>query len=183
MRKQVTDDGVQASSLRQASPSPRPDVAATASSIAPLSRQPFQLPDQSAEENPWANVGESSAGRSRKKNATIGGKEAAAADKATEALKKQKNSKTQAAKDRIADDARVDIDATGVTAGSASKANAAKTGLPLEKAEDEDEASDEELGPSRIPKAFKQRDLVAQAFAGDNVISVSTNSSISWQSN
>jgi hypothetical protein len=36
------------------------------------------------------------------------------------------------------------------------------------------EGSDEEFeaGPSAVPKAFKQRDLVAQAFAGDNVIEV-----------
>lgn len=135
-------------------------------SIRPL----FSAPATQEESNPWAELGgEGTGGRARKRNTEVNVKTASAVDKANLALKKQEKTKTREAKTRAADDAAVDIDldSAALLKGKAK----AKTSLALS----DDEGSDEEFGtgPSAVPKAFKQRDLVAQAFAGDNVIEVS----------
>lgn len=90
------------------------------------------------------------------------------------ALKKQEKSKTREAKNRAADDAAVDIelDSAALLKGKGKP----KNGLALSDGEDSDQDEEFETGPSHVPKAFKQRDLVAQAFAGDNVIEVSKSS-------
>ncbi|KAK4683749.1 U3 small nucleolar RNA-associated protein 14, partial [Tremellales sp. Uapishka_1] len=90
--------------------------------------------------NPWLNAS-SASGPSRKRNALLN-QNSSAADKTTKALKKL--TKQQEAGDDV-----VEIDITGGPAGS----------------EDEDD-----LMPINGVKAFKQRDLVAEAFAGDNVV-------------
>jgi U3 small nucleolar RNA-associated protein 14 len=123
----------------------------------------YSTAGQSVTLNPWLNVGSGTVVQSRKKNALMVGKDGSAASRATEALRKQKNVKTSQAKLQLLDDARVEID---------SNMNQTKT-LPLDV--DSDDEGDHELENVRKgPKAFSQRDLVAQAFAGDNVVEVST---------
>ena len=101
--------------------------------------------------NPWLTAAEGSTARARKTNTTK--------DKASLYLSKTKSSKTDDAKERLADDARVDIDLD-------SQALLPRKKMPLaEESEDEEEEI-------QGRQAFKQRDLVAQAFAGDNVIEV-----------
>lgn len=138
-------------------------------SIRPL----FQAPPAEQEANPWAELGSSSTGgRARKNNTESNFKTASAVDKANNALKKQEKSKTREAKNKAADDAAVelDLDAPALLKGKGKP----KSGLALSDGEQSDPDEDFETGPSNVPKAFKQRDLVAQAFAGDNVIEVSS---------
>jgi U3 small nucleolar RNA-associated protein 14 len=86
-------------------------------------------------------------------------------------LKKQERSKTREAKNKAADDAAVDID---LDSAALLKGNPkSKQSLALSDGEGSDQDDEFETAPSNVPKAFKQRDLVAQAFAGDNVIEVS----------
>ncbi len=77
------------------------------------------------------------------------------------ALKKAKTNKSTEGRDKASDDARVDID---LATDSLISKKAPAIG------EEDDESSDDELTHATGVKAFKQRDLVAEAFAGDNVI-------------
>jgi hypothetical protein len=102
-------------------------------------------------ENPWLVASASSAGPSRKQNVTVQSKDAKAADKTARAVKKR----TRAGADEGRDD-EVDIEVDGK----------ALLGSTVTRNADDDESEDEMVG------AFAQRDLVAQAFAGDNVVEV-----------
>lgn len=136
-------------------------------SIRPL----FKAPVEAEEANPWAELGSTgTGGRARKRNTEVNVKTASAVDKANLALQKQEKSKTREAKNRAADDAAVDIDlnSAALLKGKSKPTNP----LALSDGEGSDHDEDFEAGPSNVPKAFKQRDLVAQAFAGDNVIEV-----------
>lgn len=136
-------------------------------SIRPL----FKAPAPQEESNPWAELGgEGTGGRARKRNTEVNVKTASAVDKANLALKKQEKTKTREAKNRAADDAAVDIDLD--SAALLKGKSKAKNSLALSDGEGSDQDEEFEAGPSNVPKAFKQRDLVAQAFAGDNVIEV-----------
>lgn len=126
------------------------------------------------EENPWANLGTESVGRSRKNNVVRTGKEATQADRAMEALKKQKTTKTDAARERLAHDAEVDITIDQLPTSRRANGSVSKN-LPLRDASDDDEDA-QDGDTSKGLKAFTQRDLVASAFAGDNVIQVSLDS-------
>ncbi|GHJ89689.1 hypothetical protein NliqN6_6091 [Naganishia liquefaciens] len=134
-------------------------------SVRPL----FQAPAAEEEANPWAELGSTgTGGRARKNNKEVNFKNASAVDKANMALRKQEKSKTREAKNRAADDAAVDIDLD--SAALLKGKGKPKNGLALSDGEGSDEDEEFETGPANVPKAFKQRDLVAQAFAGDNVI-------------
>jgi U3 small nucleolar RNA-associated protein 14 len=109
--------------------------------------------------NPWL-TGAKQTGRARKNNVVIAGKDISAVDRS---VAKQKKVKAQNAKHVAVEDAEVDIDL------DPKSLLAGKKSMPLE---DGDADSDEEELNKKGPKAFKQRDLVAQAFAGDNVIEV-----------
>jgi U3 small nucleolar RNA-associated protein 14 len=88
------------------------------------------------------------------------------------------------AQDLAAEDERVEIDLDAATLGQPTKGKGKdKGGVQTKKREggggdvndgepDEDEDEDE-LMPASGVKAFSQRDLVAEAFAGDNVVEVS----------
>jgi len=84
-------------------------------------------------------------------------------------LKKRQDSKTSVAKQRVGDDAVVEIQVDGSV--SSQRKTKSETRLPLNDDSDHED-QDEESGTTRGPRAFDQRDLVAQAFAGDNVVEV-----------
>jgi len=119
--------------------------------------------------NPWANLAQDGGGQMRKKNTVVSGKGVSAADRAIEALKKRQDSKTSVAKQRVGDDAVVEIQVDGSV--SSQRKTKSETRLPLNDDSDHED-QDEESGTTRGPRAFDQRDLVAQAFAGDNVVEV-----------
>ncbi|KAJ9099810.1 hypothetical protein QFC21_003809 [Naganishia friedmannii] len=138
-------------------------------SIRPLFRASDVQTTLAEESNPWAELGSTgTGGRARKSNAEVNKKTASAVDKANEALKKQERSKTRDAKTKAADDAAVDIDLD--SAALIKGKPKSKQSLALSDGEGSDQDDEFETAPSNVPKAFKQRDLVAQAFAGDNVI-------------
>jgi U3 small nucleolar RNA-associated protein 14 len=140
--------------------------------------------------NPWLVQGAGSSSKvSRKKNNVVLGKDSTSADKSKNAIRKQLK-KTAEAKEMELDDATVDIsmenvlrivDAEGATPtlGGASKL---KRKEPIDSnntvdsayQDSGDEGSEvEELMTSRKGnKAFEQKELVALAFAGDNVVEV-----------
>lgn len=103
--------------------------------------------------NPWL-AASTSAGPSRKKNSQV------QTDKASRTL-----AKSASAKEAALEDERVDIqvDAPLTTNGKKRKGGDAGS--------DDDDDEDGML-PTGL-KGFKQRDLVAEAFAGDNVVQVS----------
>ncbi|ORY32074.1 Utp14 protein-domain-containing protein [Naematelia encephala] len=105
-------------------------------------RSPSPLPDPS--HNPWL-IQTTSAGPSRKRNLTSNTAEA----KATRALKKAAKGKEDDAGDE-----RVEISLE----------------MPKRARADDASEDEDELMPVGGVKAFKQRDLVAEAFAGDNVV-------------
>ena len=109
-------------------------------------RSPAPPPDH----NPWL-VPPVTAGPSRKRNTAA----PAPVDKASRALKKQ----AERAKGLALDDERVEISVDGAALLSVDGQN--------------EESDDDELLPVNGIKAFKQRDLVSEAFAGDNVVEVS----------
>ena len=115
--------------------------------------------------------------QSRKKNLVTGGKDAQGVDKVAAQLKKGLK-KTDEGRARERDDAEVEIDLdVGLlgpgTAAKKGKGKAAKKAAGAQPGDDEDESEDGEDDLRVGPTAFRQRDLVAQAFAGDNVIEVS----------
>ena len=119
-------------------------------------------------ENPWADVsGQASSSLTRKKNTVVISKSTSVKDKALDALNKRKSSKSVHGKQRTIDDAVVDIETGNLGAGST------RPNLPLDNDSEAEEVDPEQASTQRGPRAFDQRDLVAQAFAGDNVIEVS----------
>ncbi|WVQ98454.1 hypothetical protein IAU59_005578 [Kwoniella sp. CBS 9459] len=127
-----------------------------------------------AENNPWLVQTSSGAGPSRKRNTLVGSANAKAEDKVTRSLKK-------AAKGRDAEleDEKVEIAVDGPSLLSASGQEQQKTKNDSKKGKkvtldvdggSDDESDEDELMPVNGVKAFKQRDLVAEAFAGDNVV-------------
>lgn len=130
-----------------------------------VSKQPSA--ESSETSNPWASLAQDGGGQMRKKNTVVSGKGVSAADRAIEALKKRQESKTGIAKQRVGDDAVVEIQVDGST----SSQRKTRPDLPLNDDSDHED-QDEGSGTHRGPRAFDQRDLVAQAFAGDNVVEV-----------
>ncbi|WVR04957.1 hypothetical protein IAU60_001969 [Kwoniella sp. DSM 27419] len=113
--------------------------------------------------NPWL-VQTSGAGPSRKRNAVVGSANARAEVKSAQALKK-----AQKGRDAEIEDERVEISVDG-QGGKGKKSQQRRREVSVDGEESGEEQAEEELMPVNGVKAFKQRDLVAQAFAGDNVV-------------
>lgn len=127
------------------------------------------------ESNPWLTEASGSTKRSRKKN-VLAGKEAVGAERASVALKKNL-ARTEEARELERDDAAVEIDLNSnmLEAPKPTKGKKAVEREPSSKSQQVDHSDDEDDDdePTHGPLAIRQRDLVAQAFAGDNVIEVS----------
>ncbi|KAK8870029.1 hypothetical protein IAR55_000599 [Kwoniella newhampshirensis] len=131
------------------------------------------LSDPVLDHNPWLIPTSGTAGPSRKRNAPIGSQNAKGEEKATRALKKvTKGREAEVEDERV----EIEVDGSSLLRKKASekvnngKAKAIRQAV-TEGSEDEDEDEDgDELMPVNGVKAFKQRDLVAEAFAGDNVV-------------
>ncbi|WWC61424.1 uncharacterized protein I303_104008 [Kwoniella dejecticola CBS 10117] len=141
----------------------RPSALSKPRAPSPPIEEPF------ADHNPWL-TSTASAGPSRKRNTIVGSANAKAEDKVTRALKKAVKGK-----EAELDDEKVEISLE--TKPSADKHKNKKDKSQYSKAQvnggsDDEEDSDAELLPiaGKGIKAFQQRDLVAQAFAGDNVV-------------
>jgi U3 small nucleolar RNA-associated protein 14 len=118
-------------------------------------RDPSPLP--STEENPWL-AASSTAGPSRKRN-TVLNANSSAVEKTAVALKKAKSVNGVSSQ---VDDEAVEIETDG------NKLLQQRKRKETVASDDEDE--DELLPRKRV--GFKQRDLVSEAFAGDNVVQV-----------
>ncbi|WVO21772.1 uncharacterized protein IAS62_003085 [Cryptococcus decagattii] len=116
-----------------------------------------RVPSPSTEEsNPWL-TSTSSSGPSRKRHAQLGSQ----LSNETKAVKSIK--KASKRREDEEEDEKVDID---VEAPIASK----PMEIPSKMEEQEEDEEITDLLPASGVKAFKQRDLVAEAFAGDNVV-------------
>ncbi|KAE9395799.1 Utp14-domain-containing protein [Gymnopus androsaceus JB14] len=179
-------------------PSPPSPVTTTAPQLSrPLLSQPAQASSSSdapTDVNPWLAPSTSSGpGKSsRKKNEVVVAKDSSQTAKSKHKLKKQ-TKKTEEEKARAKDDAVVEIEMDevlvapeGQNSGSiASKTKAKGKGKgniqASSAADDSDSDSNSEVEEqekmlqtkskkSKAVKAFEQRELVARAFAGDNVV-------------
>ncbi|WRT66861.1 uncharacterized protein IL334_003824 [Kwoniella shivajii] len=131
----------------------RPSALSKPREATPPSDEPF------ADHNPWL-TNTTSAGPSRKRNTLVGSVNAKAEEKVTRAMKKAVKGK-----EAELDDEKVEITIEG-------KPSATKLNNGNDKNEEDSDSENEELMPiaGKGVKAFKQRDLVAEAFAGDNVV-------------
>lgn len=149
---------------------------------------------ETQDSNPWlaSREAESSTKAPRKKNEIVVGKGSKSQDKSQSKLKKQVK-KTEGEKEKMQADAEVEISMDNVlTLGPSSSTSAKtvgkKTVKPVDTAvaggeADSDansEVDEQEMllnlkgkGKAKGVRAFEQRDLVALAFAGDNVVRVS----------
>ncbi|EPQ61400.1 hypothetical protein GLOTRDRAFT_82774 [Gloeophyllum trabeum ATCC 11539] len=134
--------------------------------------------------NPWLSVQEAAIKGPRKKNEVIVSKNSKAIDKSRHKIQKGKLNQAET-KDKALDDSVVEIsldNALILPDGSASKGTSqhAQTSAREDIADDSDansEVSEQEealekkaAGRRKGVQAFEQRDLVALAFAGDNVV-------------
>jgi U3 small nucleolar RNA-associated protein 14 len=143
-----------------------------------------------ASENPWLAVGSSSSAKvSRRKNEVVISKESSAGVKSQASLKKRLR-KSDVAISREADDTVVEIDLSDVmvlpssTTGSQLVATSKvskgqpesdisdKAAIDVAFRHSDDEGDDVEERTQKGSKVFEQRDLVALAFAGDNIVEV-----------
>lgn len=86
---------------------------------------------------------------------------------------KKSLSKVDEAREREQDDAQVDIDPSAVSMAAPSKTvDKGKGRAQRRQADEDDDESETDDHERRGPIALRQRDLVAQAFAGDNVLEV-----------
>lgn len=138
--------------------------------------------------NPWLSAGTTAGKVSRKKNAVVVGKDSDAATVSKNALKKQQRKASEAQKE-AKEDAVVDIDVGKVLRLSVPQTqkgsntvvtDGAKVAGGFEDEEEDEEREEQEAklvarGKGKGKKGvtmFEQRELVAMAFAGDNVIAV-----------
>ncbi|KAL1758108.1 Utp14 protein-domain-containing protein [Schizophyllum commune] len=177
----------------------RPGVAASDASSVTLKSTDFVSPveegpsrfsaDVADEENPWLAPRETGAKAARKKNEVVVSKDSKALDKSRAKMEKRAK-KRQLEKEKAADEAVVEIDVTKVLTKPPEGKEKGKKEVAKEKEasataatsafDSEDDSEDEvELQEQALlkkgtknkgPTAFTQRDLVAKAFAGDNVI-------------
>lgn len=127
--------------------------------------------------NPWLNAGNGQIKKSKKKNVATLSKDSSKVDKSTDAFKKRKRNI-----DGVNDDDAVDVDinATLVQSNNSKKKQKKQKNKAQndsnndENSEFDSETSDEdaEMAGGGV-QAFKQRDLVAEAFAADDVVQVS----------
>ncbi|KDQ20262.1 hypothetical protein BOTBODRAFT_392238 [Botryobasidium botryosum FD-172 SS1] len=146
--------------------------------------QTLELSPSQEKSNPWLTPRPGATLKvSRKKNEVLVSKDSSAVDKSKNTLKK-KMDKSADAREKEQNDAVVEISmentlpvkdkgkkARPEAAGSSSKAATTATTVVDPAYQDSDDGSDAEELPldGKGNKAFKQRDLVALAFAGDNV--------------
>jgi U3 small nucleolar RNA-associated protein 14 len=159
--------------------------------------------------NPWLVLTEAPSGPSRKRNEVRMHKDADASTKSSNKLKKQ-TGKHATERERAKDDAMLEIDANNVltmpeppaqsVSGKKNKAKA-RQGVAKMSAGPSNTAQDARADDSDVPseveeqeraaegknagkgvQAFQQRDLVALAFAGDNVVQVREPHSLSLHS-
>lgn len=141
------------------------------------------LPDLAQKGNPWLSVDKTSGKRSKAKNEIMLGKNSDAATLSKNAMKKRLRKQTDAVA-QAKDDATLEIDInTVMTLPKDVAGKSRKNQVPqvtggrdqVDKAYRDDDLEDEaEVTTHRQKKvAFEQRELVARAFAGDNVIEVS----------
>ncbi|KAG8789118.1 hypothetical protein FRC15_011686 [Serendipita sp. 397] len=131
-------------------------------------------------ENPWLAV-DATSKRPRSKNSILVGKNSSAATLSKHSMNKQLQKNTESIA-RAKDDAQVEIDVNAVMTipekvGAKSKAPKAPRNNGTHSVDptlvDEDEGSEDEgeiTHNNRRSTAFEQRELVAKAFAGDNVV-------------
>ena len=135
--------------------------------------------------NPWLSTGTTAGKVSKKKNAVVVGKHSDAATLSKNALKKRQRKAAEAQKE-AKEDAIVDIDVGKVLRleGTPAQPNGSKTVITngakaaggFEEEEDDEEREEQEAKLVARGKGkkgvttFEQRELVAMAFAGDNVI-------------
>lgn len=135
-----------------------------------------RVPSPSTEEsNPWL-TSTSSSGPSRKRHAQLGSQ----LSNETKAVKSIK--KASKRREDEEEDEKVDIDVEAPIASKPmeipskmgkAKSKASAAAVTAQTAQTEEQEEDEEITdllPASGVKAFKQRDLVAEAFAGDNVV-------------
>jgi U3 small nucleolar RNA-associated protein 14 len=143
--------------------------------------------------NPWLATRESISKAPRKKNEVVVGKDSASLDKSKNKIRKQAK-KQDEEKDKARDDAALEISTDDVmildrsfdliTASSKSmqaeskvKSSNAAANAVADDSDANSEVEEQEKALQRKTKfkgvkAFEQRDLVARAFAGDNVVQV-----------
>ncbi|KAK4702289.1 U3 small nucleolar RNA-associated protein 14, partial [Phenoliferia sp. Uapishka_3] len=161
-------------------------------SASSLRQSPLTLSDSAArvEENPWLAVDDSqpSSGKvSRKMNKATVGKDSRDASRSAAKVDRHK-SKLSDAREAEKDDAQVEIDpevvlalanapsapqlTTGarMTSGGGKKVSAVAVRGDDDDSSDEDDEEQHDAQRGRGPAAFKQRELVAKAFAGDDVV-------------
>ncbi|WVW83447.1 hypothetical protein I302_105468 [Kwoniella bestiolae CBS 10118] len=159
--------GPQGTSAPQEDLSPEPAPVKRPSALSRPREPTPPIDDPLPDHNPWL-TSTSSAGPSRKRNALVGAANAKAEDKTTRALKRAVKGK-----DAELDDEKVEIslEAKSTVNGKGKNKKAAQP-VSGDAGGNSSEDEDEELMPisGKGIKAFKQRDLVAQAFAGDNVV-------------
>ncbi|KAL1742824.1 Utp14 protein-domain-containing protein [Schizophyllum fasciatum] len=159
--------------------------------VSPVEEGPSRFSAGAAnEENPWLAPRDTAAKVARKRNEVVVSKDSKTLDKSRAKMDKRAK-KQQAEKERAADEAVVEIDVTSVLSKPAEgkAAPKGKKDVSKEKAgepatasafdsegdsEDEVELQEQALLKKRKknkgPTAFAQRELVAMAFAGDNVV-------------
>lgn len=159
--------------------------------VSPLVRTRSELSNPTPQSsNPWLNQDASTSSGSKatkKANEVVIAKDSKAADKSKNKLKKSMQKRAED-REKAEDDAVVEISLDNLltsSSGASGSKTAQKAAVASKKLGDED-GSDEDLeieaqeqalalkgkGKANGVKAFEQRDLVALAFAGDNVVQV-----------
>lgn len=162
-------DAASTATLQSSHPSDLSPPASYSKPFYTISSNPTSVEDTTS--NPWLNATGSSSKISRKKN-QVSGKEASMAEKSAKNFKKSL-SKVDEAREREQDDAQVDIDPSAVSMAAPSKTvDKGKGRAQRRQADEDDDESETDDHERRGPIALRQRDLVAQAFAGDNVLEV-----------
>jgi len=143
-------------------------------------------PEVTQRENPWLTVEPVAGKRSRAKNEVMLGKNSDAATLSKNAMKKRLRKQAEAVAQEIDSNLEIDVNAimsipkddTSNKARKPKRASEPTAGHHrVDEAYHDDDVEEEDglAGPrtKNGPTAFEQRDLVARAFAGDNVIDVS----------
>ncbi|KAH9837381.1 Utp14-domain-containing protein [Rhodofomes roseus] len=175
-----------------------PSEPTSPATTSPVTQRPAPLP-LAEEVNPWLAHPEDADRPAQKRHEVIVGKNSASVEKSKNKLRKRKE-KREEAKEKAKEDAAVDVSMSNImtlgdttpTAGpskqktaAASKSTAAQSSNAQPTEDDGDSDADSEVeeqekrladpkgkgkGKANGVKAFQQRDLVALAFAGDNVV-------------
>jgi U3 small nucleolar RNA-associated protein 14 len=143
----------------------------------PLSVSRSQLSRQSqGEHNPWLSRNGQSSHTTLKKSEIAVSKDSKGVVKAKNKLQKRQKETEDEAK-KVQDDAILDISSADLLVESSKNCRQSTPDHDHSDAADEVEEQEESLKqkgklPGRTYNVFKQKDLVAKAFAGDNVVKV-----------